>query len=67
MNILEHYIIDVINEEPFNIDVPTKKEGDTEYVKVTLTYDCYGNEKTDTLIFEREDWERAKAKGYFMQ
>lgn len=67
MNILEHYIIDVINEEPYEMPMPENELEHVDYVEVTLTHNCYGSKKTETTVFVKDEWERAKAKGYFMR
>lgn len=59
MNLLEHYIKEihsVVEIERENI----------RFLKVDLTYDCYGKVERDTRPFFHDEWEDAKAKGYFM-
>lgn len=55
MNLLEHYIEEVHNEEYLE-----------DVVKVELTILCYGNREKITTAFTKEYWEVVKEKGYYM-
>lgn len=61
MNLLEHYIKQIHKEiykhsNKHNID----------YVIVDVTYDCYGSVERKEVEFLKEEWEKAKEKGYFL-
>ncbi len=58
MNLLEHYIKDIIKEEK------VERDG-VVYYRVELIIDCYGTEHR-TEIFPEIEWETAKKLGYYM-
>lgn len=61
MNLLEHYIMEVIREEKIQ-----NPENGQEYYQVTAIVDCYGVIELQTHIFLPTEWEQAKANGYYM-
>ena len=68
MNLLECYIREIYSEEPYCLkqeDAPHLLLWD--YVKVKYRYDCYGVETIAKDIFEKEEWEEIKKKGYLMR
>lgn len=62
MNLLEHYIIEVINinalQMPENIKEP--------YIEVEVFCDCSGDKRIYKHITTRENWERELRQGYFL-
>lgn len=60
MNLLEHYIKEVISEEEC-----ISPQG-TKYVKVTMLIDCYGIKEQTTHLFLPIEWEKAKKDGYYL-
>jgi hypothetical protein len=60
MNLLEQYIVKVIKE------TKRKSQYGTDYIEVEMIVDCYGNTQQTTHIFLPDEWEKAKAKGYYM-
>lgn len=68
MNLLECYIREIYSEEPYypkQEDVPHLLLWD--YVKVKYRYDCYGVETITEDIFEKDEWEEIKRKGYMLK
>ena len=61
MNLLEHYIVEIIHEEiaksPFN---------GVEYIRVTFIENCYGVKEKRKKLFLKDEWETIKSKGYYM-
>lgn len=64
MNILEHYIEEIISVEKYNED--WTKDFDDNFVLVHLTANCYGNVSKYTKVFNTNEWEKIKELGYFM-
>jgi hypothetical protein len=62
MNLLEHYIKEVISIE----DVPRVDWIDKKFLKVRLIADCYGDIREYERWFGEEEWEMIKEQGYFM-
>ncbi len=60
MNLLEHYINKVINEEKC-----ISPQGN-EYIKATMLVDCYGIKEQTEKLFLPSEWEKAKEQGYYM-
>lgn len=60
MNLLEHYIREVIKE------TKRKTQHGTDIVEVEMVIDCYGITERTTHIFLPGEWEQAKAQGYYM-
>ena len=60
MNLLEHYIDEVISEEE-----RVSPQG-TKYVEVTMLIDCYGVKEQTKHIFLPSEWEKAKKDGYYL-
>lgn len=65
MNLLEHYIEEVYSVEPYEEEW-TKKFPQHTYVKVSLTYNCYGSINYRKIIFRTEEWEKNQKQGYYM-
>lgn len=61
MNLLEHYIEEIINEEK----VQSPKSGKW-YYRVNAIVNCYGAKEQINSLFLIDEWEQAKAKGYYM-
>ena len=61
MNLLEHYIDEIISEE--KIQNPDNGNG---YYRVNAIVDCYGNKDKINRLFSIKEWEQAKAQGYYM-
>lgn len=59
MNLLEHYIEEVISEET------VKWEGG-DFVVARVKVNCYGNVSVENHIEEKTQWEAEKKKGYYM-
>lgn len=60
MNLLEHYIDEVIKE------TKCKTQYGTDIVEVEMIIDCYGVREQTTHIFLPSEWEKAKKDGYYM-
>ena len=60
MNLLEHYIKEVIKV------TECKTEKGTKYLKVNMVCDCYGVVEEKTELFLYEDWQKVKGQGYYM-
>lgn len=61
MNLLEHYIDEVISEQKIQ-----NPENGREYYRVNAIVDCYGCKEQINRLFPVDEWEQAKAKGYYM-
>lgn len=59
MNLLEHYIKEVISEDF------VQKYG-KNWAEVGLIVNCYGVVEETTELFLYEDWQKVKAQGYYM-
>lgn len=68
MNLLEHYILDVIKVEKIDdcvIDIINKKP--MSYYKVLYKVDCYGTiENKEKLYNSKEEYEQDIKRGYYM-
>jgi len=64
MNILEHYIKEVISVEPYTED--WTKKWDKEFVEVKVLANCYGGIQEYTNVWDKAQWEQIKKQGYFM-
>lgn len=60
MNLLEHYIKEVIKE------TECKTERGTDYIEVEMIVDCYGIIEQTTHLFLPSEWEKAKKDGYYL-
>ena len=60
MNLLEHYIDEIISETEHITKAGTK------YITVNLKCDCYGVREEVNVNFLPEEWEKAKTQGYYM-
>ena len=61
MNLLKHYIDEIISEKKIQ-----NPENGKEYYRVNAIIDCYGQKEQIDQIFCIGEWEQAKAKGYYM-
>lgn len=61
MNLLEHFIDQIISEQKVR-----DPENGKEYYRVTAVVDCYGQKEQIDQIFPIDKWEQAKADGYYM-
>lgn len=61
MNLLEHYIDKIISETKIQ-----NPENGNEYYRVNAIVNCYGNKEQINRLFLIEEWEQAKAQGYYM-
>ena len=61
MNLLEHFIVEIISEQ--KIQNPKNGRG---YYRVNVIIDCYGQKEQIDKLFLIDEWEQAKAKGYYM-
>jgi hypothetical protein len=60
MNLLEHYIEEIIRE------TKRKTQYGTDIIEVEMIIDCYGIKEQTTHIFLPDEWEQAKKNGYYM-
>ena len=60
MNLLEHYIDEIIKE------TKRKTQYGTDIVEVEMVIDCYGVRERTTHMFLPSEWEKAKKDGYYM-
>lgn len=60
MNLLEHYIKEVIKE------TKRKTQRGTDIVEVEMVVDCYGVTEQTTHWFLPSEWEQAKKDGYYL-
>lgn len=61
MNLLEHYIDEIISEQKIQ-----NPEDGREYYRVNAIVDCYGCEEQINSLFTIDEWGEVKAKGYYM-
>lgn len=64
MNLLEHYIKEVISVEPYTAE--WTKEFDAEFLKIKVVVECYGTIEERETVERKEEWEKIKKRGYFM-
>lgn len=58
MNLLEHYILEVLEEKP--------SEQFPSFITVRVLTNCWGNLSYTTHTTTKAAWEEEKKKGYFM-
>ena len=58
MNLLEHYIIEVLKITDLDVF--------DSLVEVTALCNCWGDKRVYTHVTTRENWERELRQGYFM-
>lgn len=68
MNILEHYIVEILEKRPLNEKeigwaVKAGRNPD-DYIYVKWIYDCYGSKQTTDDYYIKSDWEKIEARGY---
>ena len=61
MNLLEHYIDEIISEEKIQ-----NPENGEEYYRITAVVDCYGRKEVKSSLFTVDEWKQAKKDGYYM-
>lgn len=59
MNLLEHYIEEILSEDYV-------QKYSKNWAKVRLIVDCYGVVEEKTEIFPYEKWQKVKEQGYYM-
>ena len=64
MNLLEHYIKEVISIEELKINETWAKGID--FVKVKITTNCYGDIRTEEKIFTVLEWNYVAKAGYYL-
>lgn len=64
MNLLEHYIKEIISEEEFTIDETWAIN--INFVRVKMIINCYGNIEEKTRVFTKAEWRVAKSEGYYL-
>ena len=65
MNLLEHYIKEIIEERPLN--EKERKEFKTnpdDWVYVKWKYNCYGSKQISEDYYPKTYWEKIKKQGY---
>jgi hypothetical protein len=60
MNLLEHYIDEIINV------TERKTQKGTDIVEVEMIINCYGVKEQTIHIFLPSEWEKAKKDGYYL-
>lgn len=61
-NLIEHYLEEIISEEPVNKQEWMSKD----YVHVVFKTNCYGRIETHDKVLPLDYWETGKEMGYFM-
>ncbi|WP_144564069.1 hypothetical protein [Bacillus licheniformis] len=64
MNLLEQYIQEVHNEEPYS--EPWTKRFEDEFAKAEITTNSYGVVKRHTEVWTKKQWNDIKKQGYYM-
>lgn len=60
MNVLEHYIKEIINETTIcHFDTPVG-------IIARILVDCYGRVEEKEVCMTPQEWEEAKEKGYYL-
>lgn len=62
MNLLEHYILEVININELQMPEYIKEH----YIEVEVLCDCYGSKRIYKHVTTRANWAREMNQGYFM-
>ena len=60
MNVLEHYIKEIIGVETM------LSNNGMVFIKATVVVDCYGKIETKEIYMLPDEWEEAKEKGYYL-
>ena len=61
MNLVEHYIQEILSEK-----IKINPYTDKPYCVVKMIVNCYGNTSEVNTIFDAEEWERVKKQGYYL-
>ena len=62
MNLLEHYIIEVINITELQMQEHIKEH----YIEVEVFCDCYGDKRVYKHVTTRANWILEMRQGYFL-
>jgi hypothetical protein len=65
MNVLEHYILEVHNVEPYTAEW-TSEFPDRDFISVDCTDDCYGHIKRAKHVWDKKEWAKIQEQGYYM-
>lgn len=63
MNLLEHYIEEVISVTEY---IPKTIPTDKKWVEVKMLVNCYGTIEETTQLMPVDEWEKVKKQGYYM-
>lgn len=68
MNLLEHYIVEVhsVTDMTDDFEKHTGYRPDEPFLRVDLTYDCYGVIRRKEESFWKSSFEKAKEAGYYL-
>lgn len=67
MNILEHYIVEILSVEPCTEEWTSQDwVKDKNFLTIRVITDCYGCIEERKTVETVEGWERIKDRGYFM-
>ena len=68
MNMLEHYIVEILEKRPLNEKESSwaKAAGrdPEDYIYVKWIYNCYGAKQTTDGYYVKSDWEKIEINGY---
>lgn len=64
MNILEHYILEVLSVEDYV--EPWAIEKELDLIEVTMVVNCYGQVNTAKRVYVKSTWEFDKKRGYYL-
>ncbi len=67
MNLLEHFLVEVIKIEKFDEDWTEEYWAkDKDWLWVTATFACYGRKDTHRRVYSREQWDNIVKQGYYL-
>ena len=68
MNLLENYLVNVIKIEPFTDEDRSNEPwvNGKELIRVTASFDCYGNISTYRRVYSTIEWQEIVDRGYYM-
>ena len=68
MNILEHYIVEILEKRKLNEKeknwAKTAGRNPDEYIYVKWIYDCHGSKHSFADYYIASDWEKIESRGY---
>ena len=74
MNVLEHYIKEVISVEDVTEEwEKCMQEEDSNFVEtdpmlqVAIIVNCYGQTTVTTKMFHKSEWDKIQEQGYYME